>query len=89
MNTNKQDKSKGRETRIEPTKTAAFPFPHRSAITDVRIYLMCEASKDEKTSTSAKEGAGNEATGKENTTTTENGPGKSTPVIIEEDLDNI
>jgi hypothetical protein len=66
MNTNKQDKSKGRETRIEPTKTTAFSFPHRSAITDVRIYLMCEASKDEETSTSEKEGAVNEATKKEN-----------------------
>jgi endonuclease I len=90
MNTNKQDKSKGRETRIEPTKTTAFSFPHRSAITDVRIYLMCEASKDEETTTSETEGAVNEATEKENTAKKiENETGKSTPVIIEEDLDNI
>jgi hypothetical protein len=51
---------------------------------------MCEASKDEKATTSETEGAVNEATEKENTAKKiENETGKSSPVIIEEDLDNI
>ena len=44
MTTNKQEKSKGQEKLMAPEKTAVFSFSHGSSITDVRLYLMCEAS---------------------------------------------
>src|SRR5690606_24534565 len=43
MATNRQEISKGRDTTIAPGKTAAFSFRHGRSITDVRLYLMCEA----------------------------------------------
>jgi hypothetical protein len=85
MNTNKQEKSKGRETLIDPEKTVAFSFPHGSAITDVRVYLMCEASKDAVITDHATqtESASKTATAANPEITKE----KSVPVL-EEDLSN-
>lgn len=79
MNTNKQEKSKKREILIGPGKTMEFPFQHGSAITSVRLYLMCEARKDTKI---------NETIETEEQKNTRNQPEKSIPVI-EEDLDKI
>ena len=45
MITNRQETSNGRDTVIAPGKTALFSFRHGKSITDVRLYLMCEADK--------------------------------------------
>lgn len=79
MNTNKQEKSKGRDTLVEPTKTVVFYFPHGSAITDIRIYLMCESRKD----AAITEPANNTESVDDTKPTNE----KSAPVL-EEDLSN-
>jgi hypothetical protein len=80
MNTNKQDKSKGRETVLEPSQTKAFSFPQRAAVTSVRLFLMCEASEDPIAKKPAKS---------EDNQKTEDKTEKAAPVIVEEDLNKI
>ncbi|HSC76211.1 MAG TPA: hypothetical protein VLB90_08250 [Pseudomonadales bacterium] len=81
--TNKQEKTKGRETRVAPGQTITFPFTHGSYVTDVRLYLMCEATKET-----------DDNTAPDNTTETppEKSPGKSPEkpiIVIEEDLEKM
>lgn len=69
---------------IAPGKTSAFSFKHDKAVTDVRLYLVCEAAKN---------------TGEENNPTssvappaqepkTEKTPIQQKPIpVVEEDLD--
>lgn len=80
MTTNKQEKSKKREILIGPGKTIEFPFQHGSAITSVRLYLMCEEKNDAVLSGSVEP---------EETKNNDAQPEKLPPVIIEEDLDKI
>jgi hypothetical protein len=46
MNTNRQEKSKGKDTLIAPQKTGAFSFRHGKSITKVQLFLVCEAAKN-------------------------------------------
>lgn len=80
MDTNKQEKSKGRETLIEPNQTKSFSFSQRAAVSSVRLYLMCEASKGPTENSPTKSEAEKKI---------EEKPEKATPVIIEEDLNKI
>ena len=87
MVTNKQEKTKGQETLIAPEKTVTFSFPHRSSITNVKIYLMCEASNSSASNTSGESVSANDT---ENTTTINKPETPEKPiVIIEEDLEKI
>jgi hypothetical protein len=79
MTTNKQEKTKGHETLLAPGKTTRFSFQHGMYVTDVRIYLMCEPSKETDP---------NESPESSDEKTTERPPEKPI-VVIEEDLDKM
>lgn len=82
MITNRQETSKGQDTPVAPEKTATFSFRHGKSITDVRLYLMCEADKNAKADV-----APTPSTTDKNTAPAKNtAPLKSIPVV-EEDLD--
>lgn len=72
LNTNKQEKIKKQETLVAPGKTISFSFIHGIAITDVRIYLMCEARPESET---------------EQTSSVQHAT-EIAPVVIEEDIGN-
>ncbi len=82
MITNRQETSKGKDTPIAPEKTTAFSFRHGKSITDVRLYLMCEADKNAKVDATSNTPITNKGTAPAKNTT----PQKSIPVV-EEDLD--
>ncbi len=85
MITNKQEKSKGQETLMAPEKTIVFSFSHGSFVTDVRLYLMCEASNISDISDKSIS-----ANSIENTKTTDKPTPPEKPIIIiEEDLEKI
>jgi hypothetical protein len=87
MITNKQEKSKGQEKLMAPEKTAVFSFPHGSSITDVRLYLMCEASNSSASDTSAKSVSANNID--QPVATEKLAPPEKPIVIIEEDLEKM
>jgi hypothetical protein len=84
MITNRQETSKGRDTVIAPGKTAAFSFRHGKSITDIRLYLMCEATKNTGTENDTASAA--ELPAQEPKTEKTPAQQKSIPVV-EEDLD--
>jgi len=87
MTTNKQEKTKGHETLMAPEKTTVFSFPHRASITDVRLYLMCEASNSSASDTSVKSVS---ASNIEQPIATEKPLTSEKPIIIiEEDLEKM
>lgn len=93
MITNKQEKSKDQEKLMAPEKTVVFSFSHGSSITDVRLYLMCEASNS---SASDIQGKSVSASKIEQPIATEKPVAPEKPVtpekpivIIEEDLEKI
>jgi hypothetical protein len=47
MKTNLQEKLRKTEIRIEPGKTAGFPFSHRRSVKDISLYLMCQAAESQ------------------------------------------
>jgi len=90
MTTNKQEKSKGQEKLMGPEKTVIFSFSHGYSITDVRLYLMCEASNSSASDTSAKSVSASDiekSTINEKTVLTEKSEAPEKQIIIiEEDL---
>lgn len=84
MITNRQETSKGRDTIIAPGKTATFSFRHGKSITDVRLYLMCEATKNSATDSNTSSEADTQTTAPK----TEQAPAaQKTIPVVEEDLD--
>ncbi|MEZ5435311.1 MAG: hypothetical protein R3E67_01425 [Pseudomonadales bacterium] len=82
MITNRQETSNGRDTVVPPGKTVLFSFRHGKSITDVRLYLMCEADKNAPPEDSATSAAETQ----KNTTEKTPPPAPIIPVV-EEDLD--
>ena len=87
MTTNNLEKTKRHETLVAPKKTVAFSFPHRSSITHVKIYLMCETSNNSAPNPSEESVSANDI---EKTTIINKPETLEKPiVIIEEDLEKI
>lgn len=82
MITNRQETSKGRDTVIPAGKTVPFSFRHGKSITDVRLYLMCEADKN-----AAPEDSTTSAAETQKTTSDKTPPTAPIIPVVEEDLD--
>lgn len=48
MTTDKQDKKRGQDKKVEPQTTAAFSFKHGTATKEIKLYLICEPTPEAK-----------------------------------------